>query len=212
MNSIYNKNIMILGAADGMSRELAVACAREKANIIALDHRKEPLAELEREIGNMKTNVRTYPSGFATVKAAEQTMKDIYRNHDRIDVLFTGGPRVCEPSMLKADFSAFEKLFFSEITVPSVITRFIFERMLQQKESMIVWIPPFVPESSGDGLFESTVNQAASGLFSGLSSFTEKTKCPVSIIRVSASGNIKAKAAAGEILDAILKNKSEVRI
>lgn len=212
MNSVYNKNILILGATEGMSREFAVACAREKANIIALDHRKEPLAELEREIGNMKANIRTYSSVFPTVKALEQTLKDIYRNHDKIDFMFTGGPRESENSMLKADIHSFEKFFFFEITVPSVIARFVFEKMLQLKEAGIAWLPPLTPGSSRDGIFENTVNQAWTGLFTGLTAFAGKSKCPVSFINVSASGTIKAKPAAAALLDAVLKNKSEVKL
>jgi len=212
MNSIYNKTILVLGAADGIAREFIIACAREKANIIALDHRKGPLTELEREIGNMKANIRTYPSAFPTVKALEQTLKEIYRIHDKIDVMFIGSPHDCDESLLKADINSFEKLFFSEITIPSVTVRFVFEKMLKLKESVIAWIPPLTPASSKDGIFENTINMAWTGLFSGLSAFAAKSKCPVTVVSVSASGDINAKTGAAAILDAILKNKSEARI
>lgn len=213
MTSLYNKNILIINAGTGINRACAIACAKEKANIIAIDSRKTELADVEREIGNMKSNIRTYLSAFSSVKTIDQTLKDIYKNHDRVDVLLIGNLDSCMSPFLKTDAAHIEKLQFSAITVSTAIVRYVYERMLSGKESVIVGLPPFNIHSGQDSILDACANEAWNGLFSGLSKFSSQTKAPVTCITVTPSSKIiDEKNAAAVILDALSKNKTEVRI
>jgi NAD(P)-dependent dehydrogenase (short-subunit alcohol dehydrogenase family) len=211
MTTLYNKNVMILGASVGISRAFAIAAAREKANIIAIDNRKNDLADLEREIGNMKSNIRGYLCNFSSVKILEQTLREIYRNHDRIDLLFAGSNEETAPAFLKADNATLEKMFFSSLTIPASLIRFVAERMLELKESTIVSIPPFNSAASTDAILDGCVNQAWKGLISGLTRFSAQSGSSLFCIDVTVPGKkIDNKTASAAIMDAVLKNKPEV--
>jgi NAD(P)-dependent dehydrogenase (short-subunit alcohol dehydrogenase family) len=211
MTTLYNKNVMILGASAGINRAFAIAAAREKANIIALDSRKNELADLEREIGNMKSNIRGYLCNFSSLKLLEQMLREIYRNHDKIDLLFVGTNDETVPAYFKADNAALEKLFFSTVTIPAALIRFTADRMLELKESTIVSIPPFNPNASTDAILDGCVNQARKGIISGLSQFSTQSGASLFCIDVALSGKkFDNKTASAAIMDAVLKNKSEV--
>jgi NAD(P)-dependent dehydrogenase (short-subunit alcohol dehydrogenase family) len=209
MTSLYNKNVMILGASTGINRAFAIAAAREKANIIALDSRKNELADLEREIGNMKSNIRGYLCNFSSVKLLEQMLREIYRNHDKIDLLFVGSNDETAPAFFKSDNASLEKLFFSSVTIPVSLIRFTAERMLELKETTIVSVTPFNP--GADAILDGCINQAWKGLISGLTRFGAQSGSSLFCIDVTLSGKkVDTKTASAAIMDAVLKNKPEV--
>jgi NAD(P)-dependent dehydrogenase (short-subunit alcohol dehydrogenase family) len=213
VKTIYNKNILVFGAGDGLGKTLSLAFAREKANIIAVDKNKNELGNLEREIGNLRSNIKGYLCDLSSRKDVERTLKEVMRNHDTIDILVFAFCTERDHLFIKTSSEQIEKYVAEQIAVPCVIIRNLFEHLSSRKESVIISLPLMEKESVNDGIIEAISNAAVRSLISGTETFAKSFKSQIQFINVELTGKkTDLFFAANSIVDAVLKAKDKVSI
>jgi NAD(P)-dependent dehydrogenase (short-subunit alcohol dehydrogenase family) len=213
VKTIYNKNILVFGAGDGLGKTLSLAFAKEKANIIAVDKNKTELGNLEREIGNLRSNIKGYLCDLSARKDVERTLKEVMRNHDTIDILVFAFCTERDQFFIKTSSEQIEKYIAEQIAVPSVIIRNLFEHLSSRKESVIISLPLMEKGSVNDGIIEAISNAAVKSLISGTETFAKSVKSQIQFINVELAGKkTDLVFAANSIVDAVLKAKDKVSI
>jgi 3-oxoacyl-[acyl-carrier protein] reductase len=213
LKTVYNKNILIFGAGAGLGKTLALAFAREKANIVAVDNNKTGLDDLSREIGNLKANVKSYFCDLSSRKDAERILKEILRNHDTIDILVIGFYAENDQLYIKTSSEKIEKILFEQIIIPCAVIRNLFEHMSNRKESTIVSLPPTETASGSDGIIDGMSSAAVKSMIAETEKFSKSIRSHIHFINVELTGKkIDLFFASNSILDAVLKNKTEIRI
>ena len=88
MDLVKGKNIIITGASRGIGRGIALAFAKEGANVAFTYSSSEgPAKELEAELSAFGVTAKAFKSNAADFDAAQQLVSDVLEIFDSIDVL-----------------------------------------------------------------------------------------------------------------------------
>jgi len=87
MKHLVGKNIVITGGAAGIGREMAVAFARERANLALLDINPKMLADTVEILKRPGIEVRGYPCDIADSRSVEQAAEQVRQDFTKTDVL-----------------------------------------------------------------------------------------------------------------------------
>jgi NAD(P)-dependent dehydrogenase (short-subunit alcohol dehydrogenase family) len=213
VKTVYNKNILIFEAGEGLGKAVAMVFAREKACIIAVDRNKTNLGNLEREIGNLRANIKGYLCDLFSRKEVEKTIKEIMRNHNSIDILVLGFTAENKSLFVKTSTEHIEKILSAQIMVPCIVVRNLLEHMSEKKESAIISIPLMNREPGTDGILDAMSLAAFKSMIAETEKFSKTIKSHIQFIKVESAGKkTDLFFAANLILDAVIKAKSEVSI
>ena len=87
MKQLSGKNILITGAAAGIGREMAIAFARERANLALLDIDSKMLAETVETLRQPGIKIQGYPCDISDSNSVEQVAEKIRGDLGDVDVL-----------------------------------------------------------------------------------------------------------------------------
>ena len=88
MDLVKGKNIIITGASRGIGRGIAMAFAKQGANVAFTYSSSEgPAKELEAELSAFGITAKAFKSNAADFDAAQQLVADVLEIFDSIDVL-----------------------------------------------------------------------------------------------------------------------------
>jgi NADP-dependent 3-hydroxy acid dehydrogenase YdfG len=213
MKTLYNKNVLIIGAAGELGQALALEFSKERANIIAVDNRKEALADIERTIGNRRTKIRGYRGDLNARKEAAIIFSDIIKNHDQIDVLVFADSLEIPGQFETTSVDDIENIIGRAIVSTIWVTKFVFNHMIARKKGDIVWIPPFNPAKSTDGIIDGMCGAGLYAMFDGIRRFLGSQSIEVPVL-IGHYGDRDTEVARGaySIVQALVKGKSSVRV
>lgn len=132
MKNLKDKNALITGAGSGIGRLMALAFAREGANIAIIDINKKALADVEKEIKELGVTVHSYECDIAREKDVAKVVKAIEKDFPSIDLLvnnagIVAGKFFSEISMAEMrktmDVNFFGHVIFTKHFLPSMIER-----------------------------------------------------------------------------------------
>jgi 3-oxoacyl-[acyl-carrier protein] reductase len=87
MRTIRGKKALVTGAASGIGRAIALALAREGADVFLVDVKEDGLADVARELGSHKVKVVTAVCDLASAAQIEALAADLRRRWNGLNIL-----------------------------------------------------------------------------------------------------------------------------
>jgi 3-oxoacyl-[acyl-carrier protein] reductase len=139
MDLVKGKNIIITGASRGIGRGIAVAFAKQGANVAFTYSSSEVQAkELEEELTAFGVTAKAFKSNAANFDAAQQLVSDVLEIFDTIDVLINNAGITKDNLLMRISEQDFDKVI--EVNLKSVfnMTKAVQRTMLKQRHGSLI--------------------------------------------------------------------------
>ena len=139
MDLVKGKNIIITGASRGIGRGIAVAFAKQGANVAFTYSASEVQAKgLEEELTAFGITAKAFKSNAADFDAAQQLVSDVLEIFDTIDVLINNAGITKDNLLMRISEQDFDKVI--EINLKSVfnMTKAVQRTMLKQRHGSLI--------------------------------------------------------------------------
>jgi 3-oxoacyl-[acyl-carrier protein] reductase len=139
MDLVKGKNIIITGASRGIGRGIALAFAKEGANVAFTYSSSEgPAKELEAELNAFGVTAKAFKSNAADFDAAQQLVSDVLEIFDSIDVLINNAGITKDNLLMRISEEDFDNVI--EVNLKSVfnMTKAVQRTMLKQRRGSLI--------------------------------------------------------------------------
>jgi 3-oxoacyl-[acyl-carrier protein] reductase len=139
MDLVKGKNIIITGASRGIGRGIALAFAKEGANVAFTYSSSEgPAKELEAELSAFGVTAKAFKSNAADFDAAQQLVFDVLEIFDSIDVLINNAGITKDNLLMRISEEDFDNVI--EVNLKSVfnMTKAVQRTMLKQRHGSLI--------------------------------------------------------------------------
>ena len=139
MDLVKGKNIIITGASRGIGRGIALAFARQGANVAFTYSSSEgPAKELEAELSAFGVMAKAFKSNAADFDAAQQLVSDFLEIFDSIDVLINNAGITKDNLLMRISEEDFDNVI--EVNLKSVfnMTKAVQRTMLKQRHGSLI--------------------------------------------------------------------------
>ena len=139
MDLVKGKNIIITGASRGIGRGIAMAFAKQGANVAFTYSSSEgPAKELEAELSAFGITAMAFKSNAADFDAAQQLVADVLEIFDSIDVLINNAGITKDNLLMRITEEDFDKVI--EVNLKSVfnMTKAVQRTMLKQRHGSLI--------------------------------------------------------------------------
>ena len=139
MDLVKGKNIIITGASRGIGRGIAVAFAKQGANVaFTYSFSEGPAKELEAELSAFGVTAKAFKSNAADFDAAQQLVADVLEIFDSIDVLINNAGITKDNLLMRISEEDFDKVI--EVNLKSVfnMTKAVQRTMLKQRHGSLI--------------------------------------------------------------------------
>ena len=139
MDLVKGKNIIITGASRGIGRGIALAFAKEGANVAFTYSSSEgPAKELEAELSAFGVTAKAFKSNAADFDAAQQLVSDVLEIFDSIDVLINNAGITKDNLLMRISEEDFDNVI--EVNLKSVfnMTKAVERTMLKQRHGSLI--------------------------------------------------------------------------
>jgi 3-oxoacyl-[acyl-carrier protein] reductase len=139
MDLVKGKNIIITGASRGIGRGIAVAFAKQGANVAFTYSSSEgPAKELEAELSAFGITAKAFKSNAADFDAAQQFVADVLEIFDSIDVLINNAGITKDNLLMRISEEDFDNVI--EVNLKSVfnMTKAVQRTMLRQRHGSLI--------------------------------------------------------------------------
>lgn len=139
MDLVKGKNIIITGASRGIGRGIAVAFAKQGANVAFTYSSSEgPAKELEAELSAFGITAKAFKSNAADFDAAQQLVADVLEIFESIDVLINNAGITKDNLLMRITEEDFDKVI--EVNLKSVfnMTKAVQRTMLKQRHGSLI--------------------------------------------------------------------------
>jgi 3-oxoacyl-[acyl-carrier protein] reductase len=139
MDLVKGKNIIITGASRGIGRGIAMAFAKQGANVAFTYSSSEgPAKELEAELSAFGITAKAFKSNAADFDAAQQLVADVLEIFDSIDVLINNAGITKDNLLMRITEEDFDKVI--EVNLKSVfnMTKAVQRTMLKQRYGSLI--------------------------------------------------------------------------
>ena len=202
MRLLEGKTAIVTGASRGIGKAVAMAFAREGADIAFTDLKYDEIAqETEREIAALGVKVKMYASNAADFASTAATVEEIHKDFGRVDVLVNNAGITRDTLLMRMSEEQWDAVINVNLKAVFNFTKAVSAIMLRQKSGSIISMSSVVGVSGNAG----QANYAASK--AGIIGFTK------SVAKELGSRNIRANAVAPGfiITDMTAKLPEEVR-
>lgn len=110
MKSLNNKVAVVTGAGSGIGRALAIALAKEGAQLALSDVNVEGLEETKQQIGKDLSCVRTYRLDVSDKEAVYAHAEEVERDFGKVNLIFNNAGVALSAKLLEVDMEDFEWL------------------------------------------------------------------------------------------------------
>jgi 3-oxoacyl-[acyl-carrier protein] reductase len=139
MDLVKGKNIIITGASRGIGRGIALAFAKEGANVAFTYSSSEvPAKELEAELSAFGVTAKAFKSNAADFDASQQLVSDVLEIFDSIDVLINNAGITKDNLLMRISEEDFDNVI--EVNLKSVfnMTKAVQRTMLKQRHGSLI--------------------------------------------------------------------------
>jgi 3-oxoacyl-[acyl-carrier protein] reductase len=139
MDLVKGKNIIITGASRGIGRGIALAFAKEGANVAFTYSSSEvPAKELEAELSAFGVTAKAFKSNAADFDASQQLVSDVLEIFDSIDVLINNAGITKDNLLMRISEDDFDNVI--EVNLKSVfnMTKAVQRTMLKQRHGSLI--------------------------------------------------------------------------
>ena len=190
MNILQNKNAIITGAARGIGKAIALAFAREGANIAVIDIlSNDTIMKTVDELSKYGIKCKGYGADVTNTANIDDTIKNIVYDFGSIDILVNNAGITRDNLLMRMDEKDWDAVINVNLKSVFVMTKAVQPFMLHQRNGSIINISSIVGVSGNAG----QTNYAASK--AGIIGFTK------SIAKEIGSRNIRCNAIAPGFID-----------
>ena len=139
MDLVKGKNIIITGASRGIGRGIAVAFAKQGANVAFTYSSSEVQAkELEEKLTTFGVTAKAFKSNAADFDAAQQLVSDVLEIFDTIDVMINNAGITKDNLLMRISEKDFDDVI--EVNLKSVfnMTKAVQRTMLKQRHGSLI--------------------------------------------------------------------------
>ena len=139
MDLVKGKNIIITGASRGIGRGIAVAFAKQGANVAFTYSSSEVQAkELEEKLTAFGVTAKAFKSNAANFDAAQQLVSDVLEIFDTIDVMINNAGITKDNLLMRISEQDFDDVI--EVNLKSVfnMTKAVQRTMLKQRHGSLI--------------------------------------------------------------------------
>ena len=187
-NLLAGKTALITGATKGIGREIALTFAEHGANV-AITARHEPTDNLLAELEQWGGQVRFYLSDAASFESAEDTVKQVISDFQKIDILVNNAGITRDTLLMRMKEEDWDAVINTNLKSVFNLTKAVQPYMLKQRSGSIINMSSIVGVSGNAG----QANYAASK--AGIIGFTK------SVAQEIGSRSIRCNAIAPGFID-----------
>ena len=139
MDLVKGKNIIITGASRGIGRGIALAFAKQGANVaFSYSSSEVPAKELEAELTTFGVTAKAFKSNAADFDAAQQLVSDVLEIFDTIDVLINNAGITKDNLLMRISEHDFDEVI--DVNLKSVfnMTKAVLSTMLKQRRGSLI--------------------------------------------------------------------------
>ncbi len=139
MDLVKGKNVIITGASRGIGKGIALAFAKEGANVaFTYSSSAGPAEELEKELTVLGVKAKAYKSNAADFEAAQDLAAAVVAEFGSIDVLINNAGITKDNLLMRISEEDFDKVI--EVNLKSVfnMTKAVQRTMLKQRQGSLI--------------------------------------------------------------------------
>ena len=139
MNMLENKTAIITGAARGIGKQIALAYAREGANIAFTDlELNEQVQATRDEIAALGVNVQFYASNAADFDAAHQVVEQVVTDFGRVDILVNNAGITRDTLLMRMTEQMWDQVINVNLKSAFNFTHAVTPVMMRQRSGSII--------------------------------------------------------------------------
>jgi len=138
MKSIRGKQALITGAASGIGRAIAIALAREGADLFLLDVDKTGLADVVSEVTALKVKALGFVCDLTNPEAISAAVKDVIARWHHVDILVNNAGVAYYGPTHKMTAEQWDWLLSINLHAPIQLTRELLPVLMERPEAHIL--------------------------------------------------------------------------
>jgi 3-oxoacyl-[acyl-carrier protein] reductase len=185
MKLLEGKVVLVTGAARGIGRSIAIACARAGASVAFTDmNRDDNFISLETELAALGVKAKGYASNAADLNATQATVDEVVVEFGQIDVLVNNAGITRDTLLMRMTEEQWDLVMNVNLKSVFNLTKAVQKTMLKQRNGSIINMSSVVGVSGNAGQANYSASKA------GIIGFTK------SIARELGPRNIRCNAIA----------------
>ena len=139
MKLLENKTALITGASRGIGKGIAIAFAKEGANVaFTFNASVEAAKELEKELESYGVKARGYQSNAAKFDAAQELVQEVLKDFGSLEILINNAGITRDNLLMRISEEDFDKVI--EVNLKSVfnLTKAVIRPMMKQRQGSII--------------------------------------------------------------------------
>lgn len=139
MKLLENKSAIITGATRGIGKGIAIAFAKQGANVaFTYSSSVDAAQKLEKELKDLGVNAKGYQSNAADFDSAQELAKEVLKEFGSIDVLVNNAGITKDNLLMRISEEDFDKVI--EVNLKSVfnLTKAVIRPMMKQRAGSII--------------------------------------------------------------------------
>jgi 3-oxoacyl-[acyl-carrier protein] reductase len=185
MKLLEGKVVLITGAARGIGRSIAIACANAGASVAFTDiSRDDNFESLENELSSIGAKSKGFVSNAADLNSSSQTVDEVVAEFERIDVLVNNAGITRDTLLMRMTEEQWDLVINVNLKSVFNLTKAVQKTMLKQRSGSIINMSSVVGISGNAGQANYSASKA------GIIGFTK------SVARELGPRNIRCNAIA----------------
>lgn len=152
MSLLKGKTAVITGAARGIGREIAIAMAKEGANIAFTDLKiDENMQSLEKELKSMGVKAKGFASDASDFNQTDEVVNEIHKEFESIDILVNNAGITRDTLLMRMDEETWDMVIKVNLKSVFNFTKAAQKFMLKQRSGSIINMSSVVGVSGNAG-------------------------------------------------------------
>ena len=138
---LKDRTALITGASKGIGRAIALACAKEGANVVITGRVAEELESLEKEINALGVRASSVIADLSQRDGVDKVWSHCEQNFDRIDILINNagiGSSANPKPVVDLEEAFWEQMHFINLTVPFLLSQCVLPKMIERQYGRII--------------------------------------------------------------------------
>lgn len=162
--SFKNKTVLITGASRGIGKALALAFAKEGADLaLTYNTNKKEMDSVEKEIQKMGCKTLVVQADIKDIKQVENTIAKVKERFGRLDILVNNAAVYKDSVVWKMEKEIWDEIIETDLSSVFYCTKYAVPLMREQNFGRIITISSVVGQTGGFGV--SNYAAAKAGIF-----------------------------------------------
>ena len=138
MNDLKNKNALITGAGKGIGKAIALALAKEGANVILLARTQEEIDNVAAKARSLRVKALAITADVADINSVNAAVEKALSEFGSIDILINNAGTAAFGNFLELEPSEWERIIQVNLMGTYYVTRAILPNMIERKTGDII--------------------------------------------------------------------------